>query len=107
MSQPIAGTVVETYLRGRGITNLHGINSLRSHPRCYYRPEADNATEIWPAMIAAGTALNGHITGAHRTSLAPSGPSKAPVHTPRPATGCLLGPAVRSGPTCHLIGTGV
>jgi len=24
MSQPIAGTVVETYLRGRGITNLHG-----------------------------------------------------------------------------------
>src|SRR6202011_3274022 len=28
MSQPIAGTVVETYLRGRGITELHGIGSL-------------------------------------------------------------------------------
>src|SRR5580700_11063273 len=25
MSQPIAGTVVETYLRGRSITNLYGI----------------------------------------------------------------------------------
>src|SRR5450631_2239947 len=38
MSKPIAGTVVETYLRGRGITDLHG-DGLRFHPRCYYRPE--------------------------------------------------------------------
>src|SRR6185369_17158882 len=65
MSQPIVGTVVETYLLGRGITNLHGIDSLRSHPRCYYRPEADSPTETWPAMIAAVTDLRGHITGAH------------------------------------------
>ena len=81
MSQPIAGTVVETYLRGRGITNLHGIDSLRCHPRCYYRPEADAPTEIWPAMIAAVTDLKGHITGAHRTWLDPSGRDKAPVDT--------------------------
>ena len=59
MSQPIAGTVVETYLRGRGITDLHGIDSLRFHPRCYYRPEADAPTETWPAMIAAVTDLAG------------------------------------------------
>jgi hypothetical protein len=69
VSQPIADTVVETYLRRRGITNLHGIDSLRFHPRCYYRPGADASTEIWPAMIAAGTDLQGHITGAHRTWL--------------------------------------
>jgi hypothetical protein len=41
---------VETYLRGRGITDLHGISSLRFHPRCCYRPEADAPTETWPAM---------------------------------------------------------
>src|SRR4029077_3675482 len=40
MSQPITGTVVETYLRRRGITNLLGIDRVRSHPRCYYRPDA-------------------------------------------------------------------
>jgi hypothetical protein len=97
MSQPIAGTVVETYLRGRGITNLHGIDSLRFHPRCYYRPEADAPTETWPAMIAAVTDLTGRITGAHRTWLDPSGRDKAPVDTPRRAMGHLLGNAVRFG----------
>jgi hypothetical protein len=95
MSKPIAGTVVETYLRERGITNLHGIASLRFHPRCYYRPEVDAPTETWPAMIAAVTDLQGHITGAHRTWLDPSGRDKAPVDTPRRAMGHLLGHAVR------------
>ena len=52
MSNPIAGSVVETYLRKRGITDLHGIDSLRSHPRCYYRPDAGAPTEIWPARAA-------------------------------------------------------
>jgi hypothetical protein len=106
MSQPIAGTVVETYLRGRGITNLHGIDSLRSHPRCYYRPDADSPTEIWPAMIAAVTDLTGHITGAHRTWLDPSGRDKAPVDTPRRAMGHLLGNAVRFGPASDVMAAG-
>jgi hypothetical protein len=97
MSNPITGTVVETYLRQRGITDLHGIDSLRFHPRCYYRPETDATTEIWPAMIAAVTDLQGHITGAHRTWLDPSGRDKAPVDTPRRAMGHLLGHAVRFG----------
>ena len=69
MSQPIAGTIVETYLRIRGITALHGIDSLRFHPRCYYRPDAYSPTETWPAMIAAVTDLGGQITGVHRTYL--------------------------------------
>lgn len=97
MSRPIAGTVVETYLRQRGITDLRGIDSLRFHPRCYYRPEVDAPTETWPAMIAAVTDLQGHTTGAHRTWLDPSGRDKAPVDTPRRAMGHLLGNAVRFG----------
>ncbi|SDN40221.1 toprim domain-containing protein [Afipia sp. GAS231] len=97
MSSPISGTIVETYLRQRGIINLHGIDSLRFHPRCYYRPEAGTTAEIWPAMIAAVTDLQGHITGVHRTWLDPSGCDKAPVGTPRRAMGHLLGHAVRFG----------
>ena len=106
MSQPIAGTVVETYLRGRGITNLHGIDNLRYHPRCYYRPEAESPTETWPAMIAAVTDLQGHITGAHRTWLDPSGRDKAPVDTPRRAMGYLLGHAVRLGAARDVMAAG-
>jgi len=106
MSQPIAGTVVETYLRGRGITDLHGIDSLRFHPRCYYRPEVDAPTEIWPAMIAAVTNLQDSITGAHRTWLDPSGCDKAPVDTPRRAMGHLLGHAVRFGPASDVMAAG-
>lgn len=106
MSSQISGTIVEAYLRQRGMTNLHGIDSLRFHPRCYYRPEADATTEIWPAMIAAVTDLQGHITGAHRTWLDPSRCDKAPVGTPRRAIGHLLGHAVRFGPAGDVMAAG-
>jgi Toprim domain len=106
MSKPIEGTVVETYLRGRGITEFHLVGNLRFHPRCYYRPEVDAPTEIWPAMIAAVTDLQGHITGAHRTWLDPSGRDKAPVDTPRRAMGHLLGHAVRFGPPSDVMAAG-
>jgi hypothetical protein len=102
MSHPIAGTLVETYLRARGITPLPRTSSLRFHPRCYYRPDKYSPTETWPAMIAAVTDLSGAITGVHRTYLAPSelgasGNGKAPIDTPRRAMGHLLGNAVRFG----------
>ncbi|ESY71795.1 DNA primase [Mesorhizobium sp. LNHC252B00] len=97
MSQPITGTIVETYLRKRGITALHGTGALRFHPRCYYRPDSVSQTETWPAMIASVTDLDGKITGAHRTWLAPDGSGKAPVDTPRRAMGDLLGNGVRFG----------
>jgi hypothetical protein len=97
MSKPIIGSLVETYLRGRGITTLLGTGSLRSHPRCYHRPDDHEPTETWPAMIAAVTDLDGHLTGAHRTWLAPDGTGKAPIDTPRRAMGDLLGHAVRFG----------
>jgi hypothetical protein len=102
MSQPIERTLVETYLRDRGITHLHGTGALRFHPRCYYRPDDDASTETWPAMIASVTNLSGHLTGAHRTWLDPRGFTeatlgKAPIDTPRRAMGDLLGSAVRFG----------
>jgi hypothetical protein len=102
MSQPIARTLVETYLRNRGITALHGTGNLRFHQRCYYRPDSYAPTETWPAMIAAVTDLDGHITGAHRTWLDPNGfdplsLGKAPIESPRRAMGHLLGNAVRFG----------
>ncbi|NOG70838.1 toprim domain-containing protein [Roseicella sp. DB1501] len=102
MSHPIAGTLVETYLRNRGITLLHETASLRFHPRCYYRPDEHSPTETWPAMIAAVTDLSGQLTGAHRTWLDPHGLTeatlgKAPIDTQRKAMGDLLGHAVRFG----------
>ena len=102
MSQPIAGTLVERYLRGRAITMLAGTGALRFHPRCYYRPDEHSPTETWPAMIAAVTDLDGRVTGVHRTWLDPNGfdavrLGKAPIDTPRRAMGGLLGHAVRFG----------
>src|SRR6516165_8662401 len=106
MSQPILGTIAESYLRKRGITALHDAAELRFHPRCYYRPDADAPTETWPALIAAVTDLAGKITGAHRTWLDPSGNDKAPVNTPRRAMGHLLGHGVRFGIATDVMAAG-
>ncbi|MGY3154225.1 hypothetical protein ACVW0V_003365 [Bradyrhizobium elkanii] len=73
MSQPIERTLIEAYLRNRGITSLHETGSLRFHPRCYYRPDDHSPTETWPAMIAAVTDLSGELAGVHRTWLDPHG----------------------------------
>lgn len=102
MAQPIPGTLAESYFRRRGITALHGTESLRFHPRCYYRSDEHAPTETWPAMIASVTDLDDHLTGAHRTWLDPRGFAeatlgKAPIDTPRRAMGDLLGNAVRFG----------
>ena len=106
MSQPIAGTTAEAYLRNRGITALRGTESLRIHPRCYYRADPHSATEIWPALIAAVTDLDGRITGVHQTWLDPSGAGKAPTDTPRRAMGHLLGHAVRFGVARDILAAG-
>ena len=106
MAQPIPGTIAETYLRNRGITALHDAAALRFHPRCYYRPDADAPTEIWPALIAAVTDLAGNITGVHRTWLDPTGEDKAPVDTPRRAMGHLLGHGVRFGVATDVMAAG-
>jgi hypothetical protein len=102
MSQPIRRTLVEIYLRNRGIKAVNDAGALRFHPRCYYRPDDSSPAESWPAMIAAVTDLNGKFTGVHRTWLDPEGFSeatlgKAAVDTPRRAMGSLLSHAVRFG----------
>lgn len=96
MSGPVAGTLAEVYLRRRGIASLPGTAALRFHPACYYR-RADGTTLALPALIAAVTDPEGHITGVHRTYLAPDGSGKAQVATPRRAMGSLLGNGVRFG----------
>jgi len=126
MSRPIAGTLVEAYLRNRGITDLRETGALRFHPRCYYRPDVDDPSgtsptgaspsRTFPAMIAAVTDLAGGITGAHRTYLDPclldphgfreARLGKAPIATPRRAMGDLLGHAVRFGLVDNVMAVG-
>ena len=95
--RPIAGTPAEAYLRARFITRPLDWPALRYHPSVYYR-EADNAPlELWPALLAAITGLDGAITGILRTWLDPLHPTKAPLADPRRALGHLLGNGVRFG----------
>jgi Toprim domain len=111
ISQGIAGTLAQSYLVDRGVTHIEGLNSLRFHPRCYYRPNDQDPTETWPALIAAVTDLHHRITGVHRTWLNPDGfdpvtLGKAPIDTPRRAIGDLLGHAVRFGTVADVAAAG-
>lgn len=111
MSRPIQGTLAESYLAGRGITDLADTSALRFHPSCYYRPDRHGPTETWPALIAAVTDGAGRIIGAHRTWLDPEGFSdrrlgKAPIDTPRRAMGRLVGHGVRFGAPTDILAVG-
>lgn len=96
-SQPIRGTLAERYLRARGVDGISDVRALRLHPRCYYRPEAHDPPETWPAMIAAVTDLHGAVTGVHRTWLVPPRHGQGPRVKERRAIGRLLGNGVRFG----------
>jgi nucleotide-binding universal stress UspA family protein len=106
MAQPIKGTIVETYLRNRGLIQVSTLPGLRFHPRCYSRSEPQCLTEARPAMIAAVTDLKGAITGVQRTWLDPSGTEKARIAEPRRAIGDMLGHAVRFGQAHDVLGVG-
>ncbi|WP_288971836.1 DUF7146 domain-containing protein [uncultured Mesorhizobium sp.] len=95
MSQPLAGTLADSYLRQRGILRASLHPALRYHPSCYYRDLVTGRTTSFPALIAAVTDPGGTITGVHRTWLDPDGRGKAQVEDPRRALGGLLGNAVR------------
>ena len=100
ISQPIQGTLAETYLRQRGIIDLRDCGSLRFHPHCWYRADEDDppaTPSAFPALIAAVRSADGSLTGIHRTWLDPNGSGKAPVATPRRAMGNLLGNGLRFG----------
>jgi hypothetical protein len=97
MSQPIAGTLAERYLAGRGILLTARERALRFHPGCYYRDLMTGETQTLPALIAAVTDLDGRITGLQRTWLAPNGSGKAQIADPRRSLGHLLGNGIWLG----------
>jgi hypothetical protein len=97
MTQPLDGTLADSYLRQRGILRASLHPALRFHPSCYYRDLVTGRARTFPALIAAVTDPGGTITGVHRTWLDPSGGGKAQVDDPRRALGGLLGNAVRFG----------
>ncbi|MER9071118.1 toprim domain-containing protein [Mesorhizobium sp. M0902] len=97
MSQPIAGTLAERYLAGRGILLSTHEPALRFHPGCYYRDLVTGETRTLPALIAAVTSLDGQITGLQRTWLDPSGQGKAQLADPRRSLGDLLGNGIWLG----------
>lgn len=96
-SKPIAGTLAEAYLQSRGVADSHDLESLRFHPRCFYRADDKSPRRHFPAMIAAITDCNGALTGVQRTYLARGGSGKAKVASPRKALGGIAGNAVRFG----------
>jgi hypothetical protein len=97
-SLPLAGSLAETYLRSRGITQAVPSAALRFHPKCWHRDEGQTKPVPRPALIAAVTDGAGALQGVHRTWLAPDGQDKAAVDTPRRAMGHILGNAVRIAP---------
>lgn len=109
MGKPIAGTLAERYLAGRGIVGVRTISALRFHPNCYYwcedrtdkgRPEAR------PALLAKVTDADGNITGLHRTWLDPENANKAPLDPNRKTMGHLLGHSVRIGAPSRMVAAG-
>lgn len=100
-AQPIAGTLAEDYLRGRGITGDLP-ETLRFHPECWHGATARKL----PAMVARID--GGERFGIHRTYLTEDG-RKADVEPNKMMLGCAKGGAVRlrDGTGSLLIGEGI
>jgi putative DNA primase/helicase len=90
---PADGTLVETYMRSRGLSKPPP-SSLRFHPGLKHP-----AGSIWPAMIALVTrGVDDVPIGVHRTFLAGGGGGKAPVDPQKMMLGPCRGGAVRLAP---------
>jgi hypothetical protein len=105
-SMPIKGTLADTYLRSRSLTQGGTMSALRFHPKCWHRDEGQTRSLPRPALIAAVTDGAGALQGVHRTWLAPDGQGKAAVKTQRRAMGHLLGNAVRLTPQQNILVVG-
>src|SRR5260370_821519 len=87
------GTLVETYLRFRGIVMPVPV-TLRFHPGIKHP-----CGEFWPAMVALVTrGAGGAPLAIHRTFLRRNGHDKAPVEPQKMMLGPCGGGAVRLGP---------
>ena len=103
---PVPGTPAEAYLRARGITGRLDWPALRYHPSVYYRATEEDPLQIWPALLAAVTDIDGNITGIQRTWLDPRRSEKAPLADSRRALGNLLGNGVRFGKAADILAAG-
>ena len=104
-ARPVAGTLAEAYLRGRGIScALPG--TLRFHPSCWHL-----SAQWFPALLALVEGAD--AMAVHRTYLAQDGGGKAAVDPAKAMLGACRGGAVRlragSGPlvVCEGIETGL
>jgi putative DNA primase/helicase len=92
-SVPAAGTLVETYLRSRGIV-MPIPATLRFHGGTKHA-----RGKFWPAMVALVTrGTDGAPLAIHRTYLARDGACKAPVDPQKMMLGPVRGGAVWLGP---------
>ena len=89
-SVPAPGTLVETYLRARGIT-IPIPPSLRYLAAAKHKPTG----LILPAMVAGVQDPDGRVVAVHRTFLSRDGTAKASVSEPRMSLGPVAGGAVR------------
>jgi len=97
-SRPAAGTLVERYLRRRGIT-LPVPPSIRYHPGLKHGPTG----LILPTMVCAVQAPDRQVVAVHRTFLTEFG-AKAAVLTPKMALGPFGAGAVRLAKAGPLLG---
>jgi hypothetical protein len=86
-TQPIAGTVAESYLRGRGIT-CPLPDTLRFDPQCWHA-----TAKTFPALVALVEGGAGFAV--HRTYLRCDGSGKADVTPSKAMLGTVCGGAVR------------
>lgn len=100
-AQPIAGTLAEAYLRGRGIT-CPLPDTLRFVPSCWHA-----SAQRLPAMVAMVEGCERFA--AHRTYLATDGAGKAVVEPAKAMLGAVQGGAVRlaDGPDRVVVAEGI
>jgi putative DNA primase/helicase len=91
-ARPIQGTLVETYLRSRGIDLRVWPPTLRFHPGCYH-PDGIRL----PAMVALVEHAERGPVAIHATYLRADGCSKASIPKPKAMFGPVGGGAVRLG----------
>lgn len=101
-AEPVAGTLAERYLRGRGITCALPL-TLRFHPEAWHGPTARR----WPALVALVEGGDGFAV--HRTYLHPEGTGKAPVEPAKAMLGAVGGGATRlaDGPGRLVVAEGI
>jgi hypothetical protein len=101
-AQPIAGTVAEAYLRGRGIT-CELPRTLRFHGACWHGPTAKR----YPALVAAVQGAG--LPAVHRTYLRADGSGKAAIDPDKMMLGGTQGGAVRlsDGPSRLVVTEGI